>query len=77
MALTTEFETELQVFEAKRRDWSNSHPGDYVVIQDDVVLEGFFKEYSDAFKAGLRQFGIGRPFLVKQVWITEPVYFVA
>jgi hypothetical protein len=48
-----------------------------VVIQDDVVLQGFFKEYADAFKAGLQMFGVRRPFLVKQVWITEPVYFVA
>jgi hypothetical protein len=72
-----EFEAELKLFEENRQAWSASHPGDYVVIQDDVVLQGFFKEYADAFKAGLQRFGVRRPFLVKQVWITEPVYFVA
>jgi hypothetical protein len=77
MALTAEFETELKVFEHSRKEWSKVHLGEYVVIQDEVVLEGFFKEYSDAFKAGLKRFGVRRPFLVKQVWITEPVYFVA
>jgi hypothetical protein len=77
MALTAEFETELKVFEQYRKEWSGTHPGEYVVIQDGVVFEGFFQEYADAFKAGLRRFGVRRPFLVKQVWITEPVYFVA
>jgi hypothetical protein len=77
MAPTAEFEAELKVFEENRREWSRSHPGDFVVIQDDVVLQEFFKEYADAFKAGLHRFGVRRPFLVKQVWITEPVYFVA
>jgi hypothetical protein len=71
-----EFEAELKVFELYRKEWSDTHPGEYVVIQDDVVLEGFFKEYADAFKAGLQRFGVRRPFLVKQVWITEPVYLV-
>ena len=77
MVPTAEFETELKVFEKNRRLWSNTHPGDYVVIQDNVVLEGFFKEYADAFKAGLMRFGVRQPFLVKQIWFTEPVYFVA
>ncbi|MGD0520424.1 MAG: hypothetical protein ABSA48_04135 [Terracidiphilus sp.] len=77
MAPTAEFETELKVFEQYRKEWSDTHPGEYVVIQDGVVLEEFFNEYADAFKAGLRRFGVRRPFLIKQVWITEPVYFVA
>lgn len=71
------FETELRVFEQNRKEWSDAHPGEYVVIQDGAVLDGFFKEYADAFKAGLQRFGVRRPFLVKQIWITEPVYFVA
>jgi hypothetical protein len=77
MAPTSEFETELEVFERYRKAWSETHPGEFVVIQDGVVLEGFFNEYADAFKAGLQRFGVRRPFLIKQVWITEPVYFVA
>lgn len=68
---------ELQVFEEHRSQWFRSHPGKYVVIQDDVVADGFFNSYAEALKAGLRKFGAGRSFLVKQVWKTEPVYFVS
>jgi hypothetical protein len=72
----TPFSAELQVFEQHRSEWSNAHPGKYVAIQDDVV-EGFFGTYAEALKAGLQRFGVRRRFLVKQVWITEPVYFVS
>jgi hypothetical protein len=71
------FSTELTVFEAHRQEWSHSHPGAYVAIQDNIVAEGFFESYAEAFKAGLRKFGVRRFFLVKQVWMTEPVYFVS
>lgn len=71
------FSTELKVFEAHRQEWSHSHAGAYVVIQDDIVAEGFFGSYAEAFKAGLQKFGVRRAFLVKQVWVTEPVYFVS
>ena len=77
MTATVTFSTELKVFERHRKEWSKSHPGEYVAIQDDVVVEEFFSSYADAFKAGLRKFGVRRSFLVKQVWITEPVYFVS
>jgi hypothetical protein len=77
MATTDAFSRELMVFEQHRKEWSRSHPGEYVVIQDDVIAEGFFKSYADAFKAGLQKFGVRREFLVKQVWNTEPVYFVS
>jgi hypothetical protein len=71
----TPLATELRVFEAHREEWSREHRGEYVVIQDDRVLT-FFDEYADAFRAGLDRFGVGRSFLVKQIWRTEPVYFV-
>jgi hypothetical protein len=77
MAINSPFSTELKVFEHHRKEWSRSHPGEYVVIQDDVIAEGFFHTYADAFKAGLRKFGVRRGFLVKQVWMTEPVYSVS
>ena len=77
MASTGPFSTELTVFEAHRQEWSHSHPGAYVAIQDDTVAEGFFDSYAEAFKAGLQKFGVRRVFLVKQVWLTEPVYFVS
>ena len=77
MASTGLFAKELTVFEAHRQEWSHSHPGAYVAIQDGIVVEGFFASYEDAFKAGLQKFGVRREFLVKQVWLTEPVYFVS
>ena len=77
MVPTVPFVAELGVFEQHRQEWSRSHPGAYVAIQDDVIAEGFFGTYAEAFKAGLQKFGVRRSFLVKQVWITEPVYFVS
>jgi hypothetical protein len=77
--MTTEapLETELKVFEKHHQEWVQSHPGKFVVIQDRTVVKGFFDEFEDAFKAGIRRFGTGRDFLVKQIWKTQPVYFVA
>lgn len=77
MATSSLFSAELGVFETHRAEWSRSHPGDYVVIQGDVVAEGFFGSYAEAFRAGLSKFGARREFLVKQVWPTERVYFVS
>jgi len=71
------FATELELFERHRREWSKSHPGEYVVIQDHTIVDGFFSDYATAFKAGLQRFGVARSFLVKQIWITEPVYVIS
>ena len=76
MASTGPFSVELKVFEEHRKEWSRSHLGSYVAIQDEVIA-GFFGSYADALRAGLQKFGPRREFLVKQVWITEPVYFVS
>ena len=76
MAPSGQFSAELTVFEQHRREWSRSHPGEYVVIQGDKIAEGFFSTYAEALKAGLQSFGARREFLVKQVWVTEPVYLV-
>lgn len=70
------FSAELALFEHHRKEWSQSHPGEFVAIQDEVIA-GFFNSYADALRAGLRKFGARREFLVKQVWTTEPVYFVS
>jgi len=76
MVPSGQFSEELKVFEKHRQEWSRSHPGEFVVIQDRVIAEGFFGTYAEALKAGLQKFGVNRHFLVKQVWITEPVYLV-
>jgi len=77
MAVTEPFSEELKVFEKHRDEWSRSHPGEFVAIQDHVIVEEFFDTYARAFRAGLQRFGVRRVFLVKQVWATEPVYFVS
>jgi hypothetical protein len=77
MALTGQFSEELRVFEQHRQEWALSHPGEFVVIQDEVIAEGFFGTYADALRAGLKRFGVQSGFLVKQVWVTEPVYCIS
>jgi hypothetical protein len=71
------FSNELRVFQEHRDEWLRTKAGKFVVIQDSVVAEGFFDTYSEALKAGLQAFGVDRNFLVKQVWTTEPVYYLA
>ena len=71
------FSIELEVFQRHREEWFRSHPGEFVAIQDDDIAEGFFGSYGEAFKAGLQRFGVRKGFLVKQVWMTEPVYCIS
>jgi hypothetical protein len=77
MAPTGKFSEELVVFERHRQEWSRSHPGEFVVIQGDDIADGFFGTYADALRAGLQRFGVQSGFLVKQVWVTEPVYCIS
>jgi hypothetical protein len=67
--------TELETFQSHRDEWLRDHAGTYVAIQGDQTA-GFFESYAEAFKAGLARFGASRNFLIKEVWQTEPVYFV-
>src|SRR5437016_3742258 len=46
MATTGPFAAELKVFEQHRKEWAQSHPGEYVAIQNDVIVEGFFSTYA-------------------------------
>jgi hypothetical protein len=77
MKSATPLQTELKVFEEHHEEWVQSHLGKFVVIQDRSVVNGFFDEYEEAFRAGIKQFGVERNFLIKQIWKTQPVYFVA
>lgn len=77
MAPTDPLSAELAVFDHHRAEWAHSHPGKYVVIQDNNILPEFFGSFADAFRAGLKRFGATRNFLVKQIWVTEPVYLVS
>jgi len=73
----SQFAVELEVFERHRQEWSRSHVGMFVAIQHENVVDGFFANYADALKAGLNQFGSRKQFLIKQVWVTEPVYVIS
>jgi hypothetical protein len=66
---------ETKIFQDRREEWLREHAGSYVAIRDEEVA-GFFDSYGDAFKAGIKRFGAARNFLIRQVWQTDPVYFV-
>lgn len=66
---------ETKVFQDHRVEWLQNHAGEYVTIRDEEVA-GFFDSYGAAFTAGLQRFGSSRSFLIRQIWRTEPVYFV-
>jgi hypothetical protein len=76
MECTGLFVAENDLFEQHRDEWLRSHPGEYVAIQGGVVAEGFFCTYAEAFRAGLRRFGVSRYFLVKQILASDPIYFI-
>jgi hypothetical protein len=76
METAAPLEIELGVFNENRTEWVQTHLGKFVVIQDRTIIGQFFDAYEDAFLAGVEQFGTGRNFLIKQIWRTEPVYFV-
>lgn len=77
MSPTDPLSAESATFEQHRKEWVESHPGKFVVIRDNVILEDFFGSYSEALKAGLKAFGAARSFLVRQIWKTEPVHLVS
>jgi hypothetical protein len=67
---------ELATFEKHRQEWCVEHQGKYAVIQDENVLPQFFTEWEDAFKQAIKTFGAGRPVLIRQIWIVDPVYWI-
>lgn len=66
---------ELMVFEQHKREWIPSHRGEFVVIVGATVV-GFHPDYESGFRAGLAAAGLGKQFLLKQVWAEEPVYLL-
>lgn len=75
MASGEKLETELLTFEKHRTEWAPKHLGEFVVIAGTTVA-GFYPDYETAFTAGLQTFGIRGEFLVKQLYIEEPVYLI-
>lgn len=68
-------EREYQLFEKNRKEWFREHPGQYVVIRSNDVA-GFFDDYSTAFKAALKHFGVSSDFLIQQVCAHEKVFVI-
>jgi hypothetical protein len=77
METATPLDAELKAFERHRQEWSRTNRGKFKVIKGETILDEFFDEYADAFRAGLARFGVGSSFLVKQIWKTQPIYFIA
>jgi len=75
MAADETLHAETRFFEQNKDQWLQSHPGEFVVIIGTAV-EGFFKDYESAFKAGIKKAKPSQDFLVKQVWAEEPVYLI-
>ena len=66
---------ELRVFERHRSEWVRSHRGDFVAIVGMRVI-GFYPDFESGFRAGFAAAGLGRDFLLKQIWAEDPVYSV-
>jgi hypothetical protein len=67
--------TELEFYTAHKQEFLKSHSGEYVVIHGTTVL-GFFKRWEQAFRSGVQAFGVQKDFLVKQILIHDPIYFI-
>jgi hypothetical protein len=66
---------ELEFFKQHRSEWVDGHTGEFVLIHGNEA-EGFYPDYESALKAGLRVFGFDNQFLIKQIWIAEPVFVI-
>jgi hypothetical protein len=70
------FAKELEVYRQHQSEWLTVHVDSFVAIQGEQV-DGFYGSYAEAFQSGLARFGTEHEFLIKQVSITEPVYFIS
>jgi hypothetical protein len=66
---------ELHFYSAHKEEWLRKHRGEYVVVHGTTLL-GFFHSWEDAFRSGVKSFGVRDDFLVKQVLAENPVHFV-
>jgi hypothetical protein len=67
--------SEIDFYKAHKHDWLQQHSGEYVVLKGNQVL-GFHRQFNDAYLAGVRAWGPGVDFLVRQVLEFEPVFSV-
>ncbi len=70
MALEKELETYKKELPAL-----HDQEGKFVLIQGEKVVD-VFGTYEDALKEGYKQFGVGTPFLVKQISAVEQIQYI-
>jgi len=58
-------EAELNLFQAKKTEWSAQYPGKFVLVKDEDFV-GAFDTYEAALVEGARRFRL-QPFLVRRV----------
>jgi predicted secreted acid phosphatase len=68
-------EKELETYNAKLPELK-AQEGKYVLIHGDQVVDTY-GTYEDAMKEGYAKFGLGKPFLVKQIRSIEQVQFIS
>jgi hypothetical protein len=66
-------EKELSIYE---RELPNliADEGKFVLIGDDKVID-VYSSYDDALKSGYKEFGLTKPFLVKQIQSIQQVHY--
>jgi len=71
----TRLVSELEMYIRHKDEWLRGHPGEYVVIKGDQVLD-FFPTFERAYSAGAGTWGMDTDFLVKCIVEQEPVFFI-
>jgi hypothetical protein len=68
-------EKELETYNARLPELK-AQEGKYVLIHGDQIVDTY-SSYEDAMKEGYTKFGLGSPFLVKQIRSLEQVQFIS
>ena len=66
---------ELEYYAQHKSEWLAQKSGQYVVIKNSGLL-GFYPSFEAAYRAGAASYGLNTDFLVKQIRVHEPVFFV-
>ena len=74
-AETSRLSAELDFYALHKALWLKDHPGQFVVIRGNRVLD-FYSNFEAAYQAGAYEWGLNTDFLVKQIIEHEPVFFV-
>jgi len=66
---------ELAYYEQHKSEWLPGYENQFVVVSGNKIA-GFYKDYESAWDAGAKEFGLQANFLIKQICVHEPVYFL-